>query len=132
MKSSVSSSLGRLLATFAMVMQLLLQVAHVAAATTDDQALSFICAAHGELSAEARAAEQRLNALINEAPSQRDPVQEHCPLCTLSVATTLADPDNLSLPNRQALELAFQAKPRGGLVPSDGPPIGSRGPPLSL
>lgn len=130
MKRSLRHLLARCLAVLALSLQLLLPGTMAAAQSGQVDVSRYLCAPSGHVTEASRAAAERLaKALGDETPAQ--PLFDgHCPLCTLVHAAPLPAPPVLTSPRR-----VFVRVPDGVYQPPlvrlvQGPPLGSRGPPV--
>ncbi|MEL7029994.1 MAG: DUF2946 family protein [Pseudomonadota bacterium] len=123
---------GRLLAALAICLQVHLPAA-MSIAGPGESASYLFCAPSGPLTAEAKAALSAfLSAAGKEAPDERD-FGPHCPHCTLTGAATLPEQRALGLPaTRFDGDVAAAVRDRGLVPQPQGPPIGPRGPPVTL
>ena len=132
MKRSLRHPLARCLAVLALVLQLLLPGTMAAAQSGQVNVSRYLCAPSGHVTEASRASAERLaKALGDETPAP--PLFDgHCPLCTLVHAAPLPVPPVLSSPARVFVRVpdAVYQPPLVRLV--QGPPLGSRGPPIDI
>ncbi len=133
MKRGFRHSTARFLAILAIVLQGLLPGTLAVAEANGVDVSRFICASSGSVSAEAKAAIEELAKLLGEEVPDRQSVNGHCPLCTLVHAIPLPEPVTLAVPAEHASVADPVRYEPGGLVQkTQGPPLGSRGPPRLL
>ena len=133
MKRSIRHRAASFLAVLAIVLQGLLPGTLAVAEANGVDVSRFICASSGQVSAEARAAIEELAKLLGEEVPDRPSFNGHCPLCTLVHAIPLPEPVTLAVPAEHASVADPVRYEPGSLVKkTQGPPLGSRGPPRLL
>ena len=133
MKRGFRYSTARFLAILAIVLQGLLPGTLAVAEANGVDVSRFICASSGQVSAEAKAAIEELAKLLGEEVPDRQSVNGHCPLCTLVHAIPLPEPVTLAVPAEHASVADPVRYELGNLAQkTQGPPLGSRGPPRLL
>ena len=121
------------LAMLAIVLQALLPGTLAVAGSNGVDVSRFICASSGQLSVEAKAAIEEFAKLVGDEAPDRQPFDGHCPLCTLVHVMPLPEPVTVAAPAELALVAACVCYEPGVFVQkAEGPPLGSRGPPLHL
>ena len=133
MKRGFRYSTARVLAILAIVLQGLLPGTLAFAEANGVDVSRFICASSGPVSAEAKAAIEELAKLLGEEVPDPQPFNGHCPLCTLVHAIPLPELLTLSVPAEHA-SVADPGRYEPGSLrqKTQGPPLGSRGPPRLL
>ena len=115
------------------VLQALLPGTFAVAASNGVGVSHFICASSGQLSAEAEAATKQIAKLLGDKEPDRQPFDGHCPLCTLVHVVPLPDPVTVAAAAELASGTEYARHETGGFLrKTQGPPLGSRGPPLHL
>ena len=133
MKRGFRYSTARFLAILAIVLQGLLPGTLAVAEVNGVDVSRFICASSGQVSAEAKAAIEELAKLLGEEVPDRQSFNGHCPLCTLVHAIPLPEPVTLAVPAEHAsVADPVRYEPGSLLQKTQGPPLGSRGPPRLL
>ena len=133
MKRSLRHSTAGALAVLAVVLQVLLPVTLAFAEPSGFDASPVICVSSGQMSAEAKAAVEEIGKVLGEEASDRQPIDGHCPLCTLVHAVDLPKPVALAAPLEQVSVSDPVRYQTGGFArKAQGPPLGSRGPPALL
>ena len=133
MKRTVSFGAARFLAMLAIVLQVLLPGTLALAASSGIDVSRFICAPSERLSAEQKAAIEQIATLLGDEAPDGQQFGGHCPLCTLVHVAPLAEPAILVAPADYTSVTDYVCYERGGFVrTAQGPPLGSRGPPLHL
>ena len=133
MKRGFRYSTARFLAILAIVLQGLLPGTLAVAEANGFDVSRFICASSGQVSAEAKAAIEELAKLLGEEVPDRQSFNGHCPLCTLVHAIPLPEPVTVAVPAEHALVAdPVRYEPGSLLQKTQGPPLGSRGPPRLL
>ncbi len=130
MKRITGFTLARFLAMLAIVLQAFLPGSIAVAESNGLYVSRFLCAPSGEMSPETRAAAERIARLLGEDPEDERPAGAGCPLCTLTHAVPLPEPAIIAAPTSFPHEQAFVRFEPGLVRPAQGPPLGSRGPPL--
>ena len=117
----------------AIVLQVLLPGTLALAASNGVEVSRFICAPPGQLSAEVKAAVEQLAKLLGDETPDRQPFDGQCPLCTLVHVMPLPEPVTVAAPAELASDTDYVRYEPGGFArKAQGPPLGSRGPPLYL
>ncbi len=133
MRRSVRYRAASLLAVLAIVLQGLLPGTLAVAESKDIDVSRFICAPSGQVSADAKAALEALAKLLGEEAPEHPSFDGHCPLCTLVQAMPLPEPVTLAAP-AGLVSVALHVRHESDRLvrKAQGPPLGSRGPPLHL
>ena len=114
-------------------LQVLLPGALAFAASNGVDVSRSICASPGQLSAEAKAAIERIAKLLGDETPDRQPFDGHCPICTLVHVMPLPEPAAVAAPAELTSGTGYVCDQPGGFVrKAQGLPLGSRGPPLHL
>ena len=133
MKRNIRHRAASFFALLAIVLQGLLPGTLAVAEANGVDVSRFICAPSGQLSADAKAAIEALAKLLGEEVPDDQPFDGHCPYCTLVHAIPLPEPVTLAAPAEHASVVGSVRYEPGSLVhKAQGPPLGSRGPPLFL
>ena len=113
-----------------MVVAILLPMVSAPAMAGED--IRLLCAPTGQMSVDAAAAINEVRALIGLPPLDVPPPSEHCEDCLPIAALKTAQP--YSLFESQIIEAALypSALPSGFHYHPQGPPLGSRAPPLTV
>lgn len=133
MKRGIGYSAARFFAMLAIVVQVLLPATFAVAASHGVDVSRLICAPSGQLSADAKAAIERIARLLGDEAPDRQPLDGHCPLCTPVHVVPPPEPVAVATPAELASVADYVCYEPGGFVrKAQGPPLGSRGPPLHL
>lgn len=132
MKRTIGTSPARFLAMLAITLQALLPGSIAVAETKGVYVSRFMCAPSGEMSPETRAAAERIARLLGEDLPDEQPSGEHCPLCTLVHGVPLPEPAALNATPSFEREQVFVRFEPGLVHRAQGPPLGSRGPPIHI
>ena len=135
-RTLINRSLNRRAAGFFVVLatiaQALLPATLAVAGSGGTDLAHFFCAPSGQLSAEAQAAAAQLAELAGDEASDRQSSDGHCPLCALVAGMALPEPAGLAVRPKPAAEKHHQRYAPHFAHGPQGPPLGSRGPPLHL
>ncbi|MDP3490624.1 MAG: hypothetical protein Q8R71_10845 [Phenylobacterium sp.] len=129
MTHAPGARLARLLAAMAIALQVLLPGSVALAGTAGGDVSPLICAPSGQVSAEARAAAERLAHLTGDERPGEAPSDDHCALCTVPYAAAPGDRTLFAAPCRFAVEVEHVSNQPGLIRRTQGPPLGSRAPP---
>ena len=133
MRRNIRHRAASVFAMLAIVLQVSLPATLAVAESNGVDVSRFICTPSGQVSAEAKAALEELAKLLGEEAPDHQPLSGHCPFCTLAHAIPLPEPVALAVPAEYASVVDFVRTEPGSLVhEAQGPPLGSRGPPLVL
>lgn len=129
----LANGAARLLAVLAIGLQGLLPGAvSMAEANGVDYARYLCLTPDAEPSAESKAAAKELARLLGGEVPGEDHSQGDCPLCTLVQTALLAEPVLLQAPRLQAAETPAVRYEPGLVHLPQGPPLGSRAPPVHI
>ena len=132
-KPNIRHGVARFLAILAIVLQGLLPGTLAFAASNGIDVSRVVCGSTEHLSAEAKAAIAELAKLFGEETPDHQPLDGHCPLCTLVNVTPLPEPAIVAAPAPLASVTVLVRFEADGLVrKAHGLPLGSRGPPRHL
>jgi len=129
MRFALGARLARLLAVMAVTLQVLLPGSMAVAGARGDDLSGLMCAPSGEVSAEGRAAAERLAVLLGDEQPHEAPADAHCGLCTLPYAVPTADRTLVAAPFRFTAKVEPCSYQPGLVHRAQGPPLGSRAPP---
>lgn len=129
MTRALGARLARLLAVMAVTLQVLLPGSMAVAGAKGGDLSGLMCAPSGGVSAESRAATERLAALLGEDPPDETPADEHCAPCTPPYVGALNDRTLVAVPCRFITEVEHVIHQPGLVHRAQGPPVGSRAPP---
>ena len=133
MKSDFGHRIVRLVAILALCTQALLPGTLAVAQAASFDISNVMCTTPGTvLSDEARAQLTKLAKLIDENAPDPETSESHCPFCTTVQAATLPVRDGIGLSISYEAIASFARYEPGFSIYSQGPPLGSRGPPSHL
>lgn len=129
MRFAPGARLARLLAVMAVTLQVLLPGSMAVAGANGGDLQVLMCAPSGEVTAEGRAATERLAILLGGEQPDEAPADEHCAQCTLPYAVPVADRTLVAAPFRFTAKVEPCSYQPGLVHRAQGPPLGSRAPP---
>lgn len=129
MTRALGARLARLLAAMAITLQVLLPGSQAVAGVQDGDLSRLMCAPSGEVTAEGRAATERLAILLGDEHPDEAPADAHCALCTLPYAVPVADRTLVAAPLRFTAKVEPCSYHPRLVHRAQGPPLGSRAPP---
>ena len=124
--------LAGFLAMVALVLQAFLPGAMAVAETDDADVSHFFCAPSGLVSADTQATVDRLADILDPDSPESPTLSGHCPLCTLVQGALLPEPVCLAEPVLLSKIISDTPYTSRHVQVAQGPPLGSRGPPVSL
>ena len=126
---AIRSHAASWLAALAVLAQVFLPGALAVAEARGVDVSRFTCGSSGQASAQAKAAAERIAAIIGEGLPERQAFDGHCPLCALAVGTPLPEPVKLAAHLAPTAGAGLVRHNSGLVHRPQGPPLGSRGPP---
>ncbi|WOR14432.1 DUF2946 domain-containing protein [Hyphomonas sp. FCG-A18] len=133
MLERLASRVTRLLAMLAISLQIMLPGMVSVAQANGIELGQYICLIPGEEpSDEIKDAARRIAEIVGDIPEEEPLDAEHCPFCTIAHGAPLPACTLVTIPLSFALVQDFVLYEPGLLIPAQGPPLGSRGPPSHI